>query len=82
MLKVNDCSLTLCILVLLVRNKMARVPIGWDNPVSGPFCLSHQSVLWAAVTAARQGVSDINYDGWKTCSSDAVLLESQLKSEL
>jgi len=40
------------------------------------------SLLCAAVTAARQGVSDINYDGWKTCSSDAVLLESQLKSEL
>jgi len=35
----------LCILVLLVRNKMARVPIGWDNPVSGPFCLSHQSAV-------------------------------------
>jgi hypothetical protein len=58
---------------------MARVPIGWDNSVSGPFCLSHPG---AAVTAARQGVSDINYDGWKICSSDAVLLESQLKSEL
>jgi hypothetical protein len=42
--------------------------------------LSHQSA--AAVTAARQGVSDLNFDGWKTCSSDAVLLESQLKSEL
>ena len=42
--------------------------------------LSHQSA--AAVTAARQGVSDLNFDGWKTCSSDAVLLESKLKSEL
>jgi len=36
----------------------------------------------AAVTAARQGVCDLNIDGWKTCNSDAVLLESQLKSEL
>jgi hypothetical protein len=30
----------------------------------------------------REGVSDENFDGWKTCSNDAVLLESQLKSEL
>jgi hypothetical protein len=36
---------------------MAGVPIGWDSPVSVPFFLSHQS---AAVTAARQGVSDLH----------------------
>ncbi len=51
------------------------------NPVSVPFFLSHQCTA-AAVTAARQGVSDENFDDWKTCSSEVVLLESQLKSEL
>jgi hypothetical protein len=30
--------------------------MGWDGPLSVPFFLSHQS---AAVTAARQGVSDV-----------------------
>ncbi len=80
MLKVNDCSLTI----------MYRRPIGlqqngesshWlGQPSISAIFLSHQSA--AAVTAAQQGVSDLNFDGWKTCSSDAVLLESQLKSEL
>jgi hypothetical protein len=38
--------LQLCIGVLLVGNKIARVAIGWDNPVSAPVStISHHCVL-------------------------------------
>jgi hypothetical protein len=80
MLKVNDCSLT-----IMYRRSIGPQQNGESShwlvqPSISAIFLSHQSA--AAVTAARQGVSDLNFDGWKTCSSDAVLLESQLKSEL
>jgi hypothetical protein len=80
MLKVNDCSLT-----IMYRHSIGPQQNGessnWlGQPSISAILLSHQSA--AAVTAARQGVSDLNFDGWKTCSSDAVLLESQMKSEL
>jgi len=47
-----------------------------------PFFLVMSLLLLLRLYGPRQGVSDLNFDGWKTCSSDAVLLESKLKSEL
>jgi hypothetical protein len=54
--------------------KWRELPLAGQPSISGHFFLVISLLLLRLY--GRQGVSDENFDGWKKCSSDAVLLES------